>query len=302
MVLVGGTGTLGMRGKPYGIVSIGGRGSIDHPELQCPAAIAATPGAVACWVQTDEIDPVLPVRTVTLAPFCVDAWPFPGFGSHYTRDGLTSAGAAALVRLLRTTPTAGRRLCTFTELQAAVAGLQSDRRFVYGDDAPGDRCGSDSLQVGTIGADPTCSNPETGVHEYGAVLSHWVVADPAFVVQACSTTAGGCRGAGGRRLVAGNLVVLGGTRRVQTRQAPLTPHTWHDHGPSVGGACTSDLVWDDQPAICADPNPDWLQSERPAALRQGEATWQRLATVARTEGTMQAMLRAGLGPAWCTGK
>jgi len=301
MVLVRGRGTLGMRGQPYGRVSIAGLAQVDAPEQRCPAALAATLGAVACWVQTDEVDPVLPPREVELAPVCVDAWPFPGAGAHYTRDGLTPTGAAALRRLLATTPTGGRRLCSFTELQAAVAGLQSNRRFVYGDEAPGERCGSDSLEVGTIGADPACANPETGVHDYGAVLSHWVVADPAFLAQACSPAAGGCQGAGGRSLVAGDLVVLGGTRRVLTRQAPLTPHTWHDHGRPEGGACASDLVWDDQPAICAAPDPGWLAPQRPPALEAGQADWQRLVTVARDQGSMQAVLRAGLGFGWCEG-
>jgi len=302
MVLVGGSGTLGMVGQPYGLVQTAGKRGLDHPESGCDAAIAATPGAVSCWVQTNEIDPVLPPRAVDLAPYCVDAWPFPGPGQRYSTDGLTTSGAAALQRLLSSKKLGGRRLCTFTEWQAAVAGLQGNRRFIYGDDAPGARCGKDSLEVGLIGADPACSNPETGVHDYGAVLSHWVVADAAFLAQACTPQAGGCQGAGGRTLRAGDLVVGGGTRRVLTRQAPLTPHTWHDHGqPGGPGPCTNDLVWDDQPIICADPSADWLSTPRPSTLGDGQREWMRLVAVAQDEGTMAATLRAGLGSSWCAG-
>ena len=302
MVLVQGRGVLGMQGQPYGIVPHGPRPPEQRPEEGCPAAISASPGAVTCWVQTDEVDPVLPPRPVELAPFCVDAWPFPGPGVPYSQDGLGPAGVGALQRLLAGADHGGRRLCGFSEWQAAVAGLQGNRRFLYGDDAPGARCGSDSLEVAPIGADPACRSPETGLYDYGAVLSHWVLADPAFLAFACTEAGGGCKGAGGRTLRAGDPLVAGGTRRVMTRQAPLTPHTWHDHGPaSSGGACTDPLMWDDQPMICADPDPGWQQQPLPEALARGQETWLRLLVIAREEGRMAAVMEAGLGPGWCPG-
>lgn len=293
MVRVEGAGSVGMRGQPYAIVKAQGQ---DAPEQACPAAVAATPGAVACWVQTDEVDPVVPERPVEVAPFCIEAAPFPGAGAAYTTDGLTPLGAQRLAEALATGRYGPRRLCTMTEWQAAVAGLRGNRRFIYGDDAPGERCGSDSLEVGPIGADPRCRNPETGVSDYGAVLSHWVVADDAFLAFACTDQGGGCLGAGHRPLSPGDLVVAGGTRRVQTRQAPLTPHTWHDHGQPSTDACTGELVWDDQPVICADPLAEG-EAPDPAA----EQAWQALVEVARSRGSMQAVLAAASGPDWCEG-
>ncbi len=300
MVLIEGQGQVGMRGQPYGRVETAGKQGLVAPEAGCDAAIAATEGAVTCWVQTNEVDPVLPPRSVQVQPVCVDAWPFPGPGARYSRDGLTPSGALALQRLLDRGGLGGRRLCTATELQAAVAGLSANRRFVYGDEAPGARCGEDRMEVGPIGGDAACGNPETGVYEYGAVMSHWVLADRAFLEFACREENGGCQGAGGRTLGEGDRIVLGGTRRVLTRQAPLTPHTWHDHGlPGGEGSCTNDLVWDDQPAICAAPDPRWLEARRPADLAQGQEAWMRLVGVAREEGSMEAVLRAGLGRSWC---
>ena len=298
MVLVEGSGVVGMEGDPYGVVQTAGRQNLEAPEQGCAAAIAGRPGAVTCWVQTNEADPVLAPRPVQVGPFCVDAWPFPGPGAAYTRDGLTPTGVVALQRLLQSRPLGGRRLCSFTEWQAAVAGLRGNRRFIYGDDAPGDRCGSDSLETGPIGADARCANPETGVHDYGAVLSHWVLADADFLAFACGEGGGGCAGAGGRTLSAGDPIVAGGTRRVLTRQAPLTPHTWHDHGrPGGPGACTNDLVWDDQPIVCADPDPGWLQGD--PGLAAAQADWMRLVAVGRGEGSMAAVLAEGLGRGWC---
>lgn len=303
MVLVQGSGEVGMRGQPYGFVDIAGLARVDRPEAGCPAAVAASEGAVTCWVRTDEVDPVLPPRPVQVEPYCIEAWPFPGPGVAYTQDGLTPWGAARLGEALGSGRYGQRRLCSMTELQAAVAGLQSNRRFVYGDDAPGARCGQDSMERPVIGADPACRNPETGVRDYGAVLSHWVLADQAFLDHACTPEGGGCRGAGGRTIQPGWLVVGGGTRRVLTRQAPLTPHTWHDHGEPSPDACLGELVWDDQPVVCADPDPAWLQGEASwtAERKTQEDAWRDLVRVARTTGSMAAVLERALGPQWCPG-
>ena len=247
MVLVGGSGKVGMRGQPYGIVPTAHLKTVVAPEAECPAAVRKTEGATACWVQTDLVDPVVPPRKVDVSPFCIDAFPFPGVGSTYSADGLNVWTAKKMRDVLGGGHFGRRRFCTATEFQAAVAGLESNRRFVYGDAYVPGRCKGE-----TIGADPHCRNPETGTHEYAAIHSHWVVADKAFVDFACGST--GCNAAGNRQLKPGMLIVMGGTSRFQTRQAPLTPHTWHDHGEATPDACGFQ-GWDDQPAICADPGP-----------------------------------------------
>ena len=217
MVLVDPTGTVGMVGWPYGIVATAHLDKVEAPEADCPAALAAADGASACWVQTDLVDPVLAPRAIAGAPFCIERHPFPGKGARYSADGMTTWDAAQLDELLASGKVGPRRLCTFTELQAAVAGPKANRRFVYGDTAIEMRCGM-AGPLGTeppIGSDPTCSNPETGVHEYGAVHSHWVRADADFVAHACDAPP--CAAAGDRPLVVGHLVVAGGTGRAAPR-------------------------------------------------------------------------------------
>jgi hypothetical protein len=60
------------------------------------------------------------------------------------------------------------------------------------------------------------------------------------------------------------VAVLGGTGRLQTRQLPLSPHTWHDHGAPTPAGCDA-MGHDDQPALCADPDPRWALAD-PALL------------------------------------
>ncbi len=284
MVLVRGARRTGLRGQPYGIVETAGLARVEAPERRCPAALAATPGAVVCWVQTDLVDPVIPVHPVEVAPFCIDAYPFPGKGARYTRDGMTAWDAERLAELLATGRYGPRRPCTMTEFEVAVAGPRGNRRFVFGNGAPDpDGCPLDA----PIGADPDCADPETGVHDYAAVMSHWVVADPDFVAHACPEPP--CLAAGDRPLRAGAWVVAGGTRRLQTRQAPLTPHTWHDHGEPNPAGCDA-MGEDDQPVICADPT---------GTTPEAEARWAALVEVARRTGSMTATLEAGLGRPVC---
>lgn len=288
MVLVQGSGTIGLGPQRYGTVST--RPGEAAPETRCSTALSAISDPVACWIQTDLIDPVVAPRAVTVGPVCVDMHPFPGAAAPYTLDGMTTWDATQLQRLLATRALGGRRLCTMTEFQAAVAGLRSNRPIVYGDQHNPERCPAGV----PIGTDPACRNPETGVHEYGAVHSHWVVADPDFVAHACPTPP--CRGAGRRLLQPGALIVAGGTGRLQTRQAPLTPHTWHDHGTPTPDGC-DDMGHDDQPILCADPNPSW--ADPPAALLAEDAAWQDLLVISRDTGRMTPMLSAGLGEDVC---
>jgi len=292
MVRVHGEGTVGMRGQPYGIIPTRHLATVDAPERQCSAAVAGTRGATACWVQTDQVDPVLTPRTVSVPDFCIEALPFPGAGAEYPVDGMTAGTVALLDELLATGRLGSRRLCTTTEYQLAVAGPTSNLRFVYGDIADSGRC-----QAGqAIGSDPDCRNPETGVFEYGAIHSHWTRADSSFVASACAKPP--CKGAGNRVLKVGAFVVAGGTNRVQTRQAPLTPHTWHDHGEPADPGC-GDQGWDDQVAICATPDARYDQPAWPVALEAAESAWAAFGAATRAQGRITDGIAQGLGRPVC---
>ena len=99
-----------------------------------------------------------------------------------------------------------------------------------------------------------------------------------------------CKASGGARLdqvdAQGNYktryLVAGGTRRVQTRQAPYTPHTFHDHGQVSGADGCDKWGWDDGAAVCADPDSRFqtcgAAPEGPGCdlLAQEEAKWRDL--------------------------
>ena len=256
----GGTYTTGMRAPlPYGVVETANLDRVEAPEAGCSDAIAATPGATACWVQTDLHDPIVTPHKVTVEDYCIASHPFPGEGGRYPADGLTTWDAQLFDELLQSGQYGERRLCTFTEYELAVAGPQANRRFVFGNDYDSALCpsGDDT----PIGANPACHNPETGVYEYGAVHSQWVLLDEPLVSWACETDET-CAASGGRRLdertdsgeLAIRYIVAGGTNRGQTRQAPHTPHTFHDHGDPTGPDGCDSWGWDDQVAVCATPS------------------------------------------------
>ena len=290
MVRVRGEGTIGLTEAHYAVVETAHLRVVDRPERSCPGAVAAHPAPVACWVQTDLTDPVVPPRRVAV-DVCIDQEPFPGAGVPYTTDGMTPWDAQHLQELLATGAYGTRRLCTFSEFQAAVAGLSGNRPILYGARHQPERCGA---ETGPIAAKPGCRSPETGVADYAAVLSHWVVADAAFVAGACPEPP--CLGAGNQPLSEGHFVVAGGTGRLQTRQAPLTPHTWHDHGQPDPAGCDV-LGHDDQPVICATPDARYRAPD-PAAV-PGEAAWAALVALARRTGSMTAVLEEGLGRSVC---
>jgi hypothetical protein len=321
MVMVGGSGTIGLDLSTYAVVPHGlvqteqictssedcqegyicdsDPESVDAPKLckaevpesLCEAALAAHPEASACWVQTNEVDPVVRMHEVTLAPYCIESMPFPGEGSVYTEDGMTAWDAQVLSDLLDSGRYGTRRMCSFTEFEAAVAGLDANRAFIYGNTRRPSRCGAGQA----IGADSDCKNSETGVHEYGAIQSHWVRADADFMSAACDDIP--CKGAGNLDLEEGHLVVAGGTNRLQTRQAPLTPHTWHDHGHPNPEGC-DDMGHDDQPVICADPDPGYA-GELPGRLQRVELDWERFRWRAATSKSLGASLEEATGAPVC---
>ncbi len=285
-----GTYTTGMRLPiPYGVVDTTAMAVVEAPERQCPEAIAATEGASACWVQTDLHDPVVTEHTVQTEGFCMERLPFPGAGP-YPEDGMSTWDAQRLEELLDSGRYGPRRLCTYSEYELAVAGPESNLRYIYGDSPAPERCPSSEGEG--IGARPACRNPETGLMDYGAVIAQWVLLDEVLVSWACGAGApeDACRVAGRARLDERDeegafkvrYIVAGGTRRVQTRQAPYTPHTFHEHGQVTGeGGCDA-WGWDDGPAICASPDPLYAACRSDpgapacAPLAEREAAWEAL--------------------------
>ena len=117
-----------------------------------------------------------------------------------------------------------------------------------------------------------------------------------MVAHACAAPP--CKGAGNRPLAVGSYVVMGGTDRVQTRQAPLTPHTWHDHGEPAQVGC-GDQGWDDQAVICADPDPRYSMDTMSAVIMAQEGAWASLRSRVRKTGRISQGLEVGLGRAVC---
>ncbi len=252
-----GTYTTGMAPPlPYAAVDTTKMAVVDAPERECPEALAAHPGTSVCWIQTDLRDPVVTAHEVTVDGYCMDALPFPGAGP-YPPDGMTTYDASRFDELLATGAFGPRRMCAYTEYELAVAGPTANHRFVYGDTPDPDRCQQKEDQA--IGSRPRCGSEGTGLFEYGAVISQWVLNDDQLTAWACARPEG-CPASGGAKLderrAGGSYktkyLVAGGTRRLQTRQAPFTPHTYHDHGQVSGPDGCDKWGWDDGPAVCAD--------------------------------------------------
>ncbi len=268
---------------PYAPVDTTKMAVVEAPETECPAALVAHPGTEVCWIQTDLRDPVVTAHTVTLGDYCIERLPFPG-GGPYPPDGMTTYDASRFEELLGSGSFGSRRMCTFSEYEVAVSGGSANHRYVYGDRPEPGRC--PTTEKADIGSHPDCADPGTGIAEYGAVISQWVLNDDELVAWACSREEG-CPASGGARLDERNesggfktrYLVAGGTRRMQTRQAPYTPHTFHDHGQVSGPEGCDKWGWDDGPAVCADPDPRYEQcatapdSEGCRALQRKELDW-----------------------------
>jgi hypothetical protein len=300
----GGTYETGMPDPlPYAVVDTTGMAVVEAPESLCDAALAEHPGSSACWVQTDFHDPVVTLHEVSIRDYCIEEAPFPGRGVPNPPDGLTSWDASLLDEILSSGLYGPRRMCAFTEYELAVAGPRSNLRFVYGNEARPQLC--PRSEETPIGSHPECRNPETGLYDYGAVIGQWVLTDDALVHEACVLTEH-CRVSGGARLDEKNpdgtykirYLVAGGTHRIQTRQAPFTPHTWHDHGQVSGPEGCDDWGWDDGAVICASPDARYLRcAEEPggegcAELARMEASWSRLLTWCRGRRMTACLSRA----------
>ena len=303
----GGQYTTGMEEPlPYGVIDTTKMTVVDRPEQGCGEAISETLGADACWVQTDLNDPVVTAHEVTVDAFCIEQQPFPGEGPN-PPDGMTTWDAAQFDRMLATGHYGPRRLCDYTEYELAVAGPTANHRYVYGDNANPSRCASD--EATPIGSMDSCMNPETGLRDYGAVISQWVRLDEQLVAWACAEGRA-CRASGNARLDAREpsgefsvrYVVAGGTHRVQTRQAPYTPHTFHDHGQVIDSSGCDSWGWDDGPAVCATPDSRTLECadspdrEDCKQLAIEEARWEALLKACRGQ-RMTDCLNRGLSAA-----
>ena len=287
---------------PYAIVDTTLMKVVEAPEERCPDALAAAPGTSVCWVQTDYHDPVVTVHDVTVNGYCIERYPFPGAGAPNPPDGLTTWDASLFDEMLSSGRFGPRRLCGFTEYELAVAGPTSNSRFVYGDDIDPTRC--PTREDDPIGAHPRCQNPETGVYEYGAVVGQWVHLDQQLVDWACGRPEG-CKASGGARLddrrpdgsFSMPYIVAGGTHRLQTRQAPFTPHTYHDHGQVTGQAGCDDWGWDDSVAVCATPDPRYVAcvtdpaGEACRQLWYQEHAWQELVEFCRGRRMTECLSR-----------
>ncbi len=284
-----GTYTTGMVPPlPYAPIDTTKMAVVEAPERGCPAALSASPDTEVCWIQTDLRDPVVTAHEVEVGGYCMERLPFPG-GGPYPPDGMTTYDASRFDELLASGAFGPRRLCTYTEYELAVSGVEANHRYVYGDEPAPERC--PDTEGATIGSHPGCADPNTGIAEYGAVISQWVLNDEALVSWACGREQG-CPASGGARLdergpdgsFKTRYLVAGGTRRIQTRQAPYTPHTYHDHGQVSGpGGCDA-WGWDDGPAVCADPDPRYERcvaapdGEGCRALQRQELDWKGLVT------------------------
>ncbi len=308
MVLVeGGSYRTGMEEPlPYAIVDTTQMAVVEAPEEQCPQAMADAPGTTACWVQSDYSDPVVTAHDVEVESYCIDQYPFPGQGAPNPPDGFTTWDAHLFEGMLASGIYGPRRMCSFTEYELAVAGPRSNLRYIYGDLPHPEYCAT--READPIGSHPQCRNPETGLYDYGAVISQWVKLDDVLADLICVRPEG-CKMAGGERLDArfddgrykAEYLVAGGTHRVQTRQAPHTPHTFHDHGQMTGQGGCDEWGWDDGMVVCAEPDPRYRScaaepgSPACAELWKQESAWQELVGWCRDQRITHCLSR-GLRP------
>lgn len=298
----GGTYTTGMEAPlPYAAVDTTKMAVVEAPEQFCPEALAGSPDTTVCWIQTDLRDPVVLAHEVTVDGYCMEVLPFPGQGP-YPPDGMTTYDASRFEELLATGAFGPRRMCGYTEYELAVAGPTMNHRYVYGNEPDPKLCPSSEDQP--IGSHPGCRSPETGLGEYGAVISQWVLNDEELVAWACQRPEG-CPASGGARLDERNedggfktrFVVAGGTRRIQTRQAPFTPHTYHDHGQVSGAGGCDAWGWDDGPAVCATPDERYTRCHQDPtglgcrALQAQEQAWQGLLSSCRGKHMTECLSR-----------
>jgi hypothetical protein len=300
--IASGTYTTGMASPlPYAVVDTTKMAVVDAPENQCPDAIESNPGTTVCWIQTDLHDPVVTLHDVTVSGYCMEPRPFPGDGP-YPPDGMTTYDASRFDELLSTGAFGPRRMCGYTEYEIAVAGPTTNHRYVYGNDPAPERCAAREDE--SIGSHPTCGSEASGMYEYGAVISQWVLNDDQLTGWACGRPQG-CPASGGAQLderhadggYKTRYIVAGGTRRMQTRQAPYTPHTYHDHG-QVSGAGGCDIWgWDDGPAVCATPDdryqrcPDDPEGPGCRELQAQEFAWSGLVDFCRGKYMTECLSR-----------
>ena len=111
---------------------------------------------------------VVPLRQVTLEPYCIATHPFPGEGARWPTDGMSLSQLVAWEALVEAR---GRRACTVEELIRAAAGPHNQPRA-----AARAACESDDDEPKPIGSHPDCRTPE-GLVDFG-VRSSWAHLGP----------------------------------------------------------------------------------------------------------------------------
>ncbi len=193
---------------------------------------------------------------VTVAPFCVEPFPFPGqAGDPWPQDGLEGGRVEAWAALLERF---GRRFCTAEELLWATAGGPSNQRFLTGR-YRGGLCEPEFSwgDMQPLGTHDRCRNA-FGLHDHN-VMSTWVAGSEAFDDARVPVR---------RR----PYNVLGGTNREDTFYANDN-YGLHNHDPG-------DIPFsDDQLRVCADPG-----------VGADDAGWALFAEGAAQQGTFEGAL------------
>lgn len=229
------------------------------PPGPCPAGMVQLGGGRAVLGDIRETygeDQVVAVA-VDVAPYCVDAYPFPGrAGDPWPQDGLEGGRVEAWVALLAHFD---RRFCTAEELLWAAGYGPANRRFLTGR-YRGALCEPEFSwgDMKPLGAYPKCRNP-FGLHDHN-VVSTWVSA---------SRAVDDARDPVRRRPYS----VLGGTNREDTFYANDN-FGLHNHDPG-------DIPFgDDQLRVCADPG-----------AGADDAGWALFVEAAAHQGTFEGALQ-----------
>lgn len=176
----------------------------------------------------------LPLHTVTLEAYCIDAYPFPGRqGVAWPLDGLTWDRIEVLETRLAQL---GRRPCTVSELLRAAAGPENRQYPTHATEWDKALCDDNDLHPKPLGTFPDCVTDE-GLHDF-QVRSTWARMDEpakaAFLARWPPEA-----------LWFDGWAVWGGTARDDTFYVPDNTGI-HFHGPGV------DQFEDDNFRVCAD--------------------------------------------------
>jgi hypothetical protein len=242
---------------PPGMVHVpGGRADLGEWD---PARIAADPYQPEEGFSSAEI---LRKRSVEVAPFCMDEYPFPGkVGDTRPGDGLSWQDTVVFdIALSRF----GRRLCSVEELLYAAAG-PDNWRYPYDREQWRDGV---CIREDPIGGNPECVSP-LGLHDL-QIDSTWARLEDPELRELCGADLGGTRRLPG----GGSYAIWGGNMFQDTFYAPSN-FGIHFHGPHEGG------YDDDSTRTCAEPG-TWTEDDQTA--------WKAFTDDFRETGRFQVLL------------